>query len=200
MNEPHKPRRPSYREPAALEAIGETSDPVAQLHAAHESAAALLRTGRATADPAVTARLIALADEVGLDTLAQVWSTRPARSLPGVLWRLYLLREWVVTAPELAAREYAAGIRFTEPNHVVAGVDPPGPAEVRRVSDEILRGVFDGDFAVALERAAAFCQVVASGRADVTEGSKAVITAARLQEMALDLAAGARLWRTGKLE
>ena len=200
MNEPHKPRRPSYREPAALEAIGETSDPVAQLHAAHESAAALLRTGRATADPAVTARLIALADEVGLDTLAQVWSTRPARSLPGVLWRLYLLREWVVTAPELAAREYAAGIRFTEPNHVVAGVDPPGPAEVRRVCDEILRGVFDGDFAVALERAAAFCQVVASGRADVTEGSKAVITAARLQEMALDLAAGARLWRTGKLE
>jgi hypothetical protein len=200
VNEPHKPRRPSYREPAALEAIGETSDPVAQLHAAHESAAALLRTGRATADPAVTARLIALADEVGLDTLAQVWSTRPARSLPGVLWRLYLLREWVVTAPELAAREYAAGIRFTEPNHAVAGVDPPGPAEVRRVSDEILRGVFDGDFAVALERAAAFCQVVASGRADVTEGSKAVITAARLQEMALDLAAGARLWRIGKLE
>lgn len=200
MNEPHKPRRPSYREPAALEAIGETSDPVAQLHAAHESAAALLRTGRAAADPAVTARLIALADEVGLDTLAQVWSMRPARSLPGVLWRLYLLREWVVTAPELAAREYAAGVRFTEPNHVVAGVDPPGPAEVRRVTDEILRGVFDGDFAVALERAAAFCQVVASGRADITEGSKAVLTAARLQEMALDLTAGARLWRTGKLE
>ncbi len=180
--------------------IGETSDPVAKLHAAHESAAALLRTGRAAGDPEVTARLIALTDEVGLDTLAQVWSVRPARSLPGVLWRLYLLREWVVTAPELAAREYAAGIRFTEPNHVVAGVDPPGPAEVRRVSDEILRGVFDGDFAVALERAAAFCQVVASGRADVTEGSKAVLTAARLQEMALDLAAGARLWRTGKLE
>jgi len=183
-----------------LEAIGETSDPVAQLHAAHESAAALLHTGRAASDPAVTARLIALADQVGLDTIAEVWSVRPARSLPGALWRLYLLREWVVVDPELAAREYSAGVRFTEPNHAVAGVDPPGPGEVRRVADEILTGVFDGHFAVALERAAAFCQVVASGRADITIGSQAVLTAARLQDMALDLGAAAKLWRAGKLE
>jgi hypothetical protein len=183
-----------------LEALGEPSDPVAALHAAHESAAALLHTGRAATDPAVTARLVALADEVGLDTLAEVWSARPAHSLPGALWRLYLLREWVATDPALAAREYAAGIRFTEPNHAVAGVDPPGPNEVRRVADEILAGVFDGDFAVALERAAAFCQVVASGRADVTEGKQAVLTAARLQEMATDLAVCARLWRADKLE
>lgn len=200
MSESRKPRRPSFLEPAALEALGEAADPVAALHAAHESAAALLRTGRAAQDPAVTARLIALTDEVGLDTLAEVWSLRPARSLPGALWRLYLLREWVATDPDLAAREYAAGVRFTEPNHAVAGVDPPGPAEVRKVADEILRGAFDGDFAIALERAAAFCQVVASGRADVTDGRKAVLTASRLQEMALDLSASARIWRSGKLE
>lgn len=200
MSEPHKPRRPSFLDPAALEALGERSDPVAALHAAHESAAALLHIGRASDDPAVTARLVALTEDVGLDTLAQVWSTRPARSLPGVLFRLYLLREWVVTDPDAAAREYAAGIRFTEPNHAVAGVDPPGPVEVRIVVDQIMAGVFDGDFADALERAAAFCHVVSSGRADVSAGSKAVLTAARLQEMAGDLAASARLWRDGKLE
>lgn len=199
MSEPRKPRRPSFLEPAALEALGETSDPVAALHAAHESAAALLHIGRSASDPEVTQRLVALAGEVGIDTLAQVWSVRPATSLPGALWRLYLLREWVVTQPWLAAREYAAGIRFTEPNHAVAGVDPPGPAEVSKVADEILRGAFDGDFAVALERAAAFCRVVSSGRADVTVGGKAVLTAGRLQEMATDLAACANLWRRGKL-
>jgi hypothetical protein len=105
----------------------------------------------------------------------------------------------VSTAPELAAREYAAGVRFTEPNHVVAGAEPPGPDEVRRVADEILAGVFDGDFAVALERAAAFCQVVASGRADVTEGRQAVLSAARLQQMAGELSVAAGLWRTDKL-
>lgn len=200
MSEPYKPRRPSFRDPAALEALGGLTDPVAALHAAHESAAALLHTGRASDDPAVTARLVALTEEVGLDTLAEVWATRPARSLPGVLFRLYLLREWVVNDPETAAREYAAGVRFTEPNHAIAGVDPPGPLEVRVVTDQIMAGIFDGDFAVALERAAAFCHVVSSGRADVAAGGKAILTAARLQEMAVDLAASARLWRAGKLE
>ncbi|MFT4109842.1 hypothetical protein [Propionicimonas sp.] len=199
MDEQRRPRRPSFQDPAALEALGQPSDPIAELHAAHETAAVLLRTGRAADDPAVTARLVALSDEIGLDTLADLWASRPARTLPGVLWRLYLLREWVSTDPHGAAREYAAGIRFTEPNHAVAGVEPPGPDEVRRVADEILRGAFSGDFAVALERAAAFCHVVASGRADVTVGTRAVYQALRLQDMAGDLTASAALWRAGKL-
>ncbi|WP_028709746.1 hypothetical protein [Propionicicella superfundia] len=200
MSDTGRPRRPSYREPAALEALGEGSDPIEQMHAAHETAAVLVRAGRAADDPEVLARLIALTDEIGLSTLAELWSTRPARSLPGALWRLYLLREWVQRDPETAAREYAAGIRFTEPNHVVAGVDPPGPDEVRRVADDILRGVFAGDLAIALERAAAFCLVVTSGRADVSEGTRSARRAARLQTLAADLAACARLWRAGSLE
>jgi hypothetical protein len=199
MSEPHKPRRPAFRDPAALEALGQPSDPIAELHAAHETAAVLLHTGRAADDPAVTARLVALADDIGLATLADLWASRPARTLPGALWRLYLLHEWVGIDPDGVAREYAAGIRFTEPNHAVAGAEPPGPDEVRRVADEILRGVFSGDFAVALERAAAFCHVVASGRADVTEGARAVLQAGRLQVMAADLTASARLWRVGEL-
>lgn len=176
------------------------SDPIAELHAAHETAAVLLHTGRAAHDPALTERLVALGDEIGLATLADLWASRPARTLPGALWRLYLLREWVGVDPNGAAREYAAGVRFTEPNHAVAGVDPPGPDEVRRVADEILRGVFAGDFAVALERAAAFCHVVSSGRADISAGARAVINAGRLQTMAEDLAASARLWRDDELE
>lgn len=200
MSEPRKPRRASFRDPAALEVLGERHDPIADLHAAHETAAVLLHTGRAADDPEVTARLVAIVDEIGLPTLADLWASRPARTLPGTLWRLYVVREWVRTDPNGAAREYAAGIRFTEPNHAVAGVDPPGPDEVRRVADEILGGVFTGDFAIALERAAAFCHVVAAGRADVTPGSRAVVNAGRLQDMAADLTASARLWRADSLE
>ena len=70
---------------------------------------------------------------------------------------------------------------------------------MRAVADAILRGVFAGDLALALERAAAFCHVVSSGRADISPGSRAVVTAARLQDMARDLAAAARLWRSGDL-
>lgn len=199
MSEYHKPRRPSFRDPAALEALGERSDPIAALHAAHETAAVLLHTGRAAGDPAVTERLIALVDDIGLPTLADLWASRPARSLPGALFRLYVLREWMRTSPVDAAREYAYGVPYTEPNHVVAGVEPTGPTEVARVADEILRGVFTGDFAVALERAAAFCRVVVAGRAFAGEGTRSVMDAARLRDVADDLTASARLWRAGKL-
>jgi len=200
VTEPRRPRRPSYLEPAALEAIGDRSDPIAALHAAHETAAVLVRRGRAAADPETIERLITLVDEIGLPTLADLWAQRPARTLPGALWRLYLLREWMTAHPEAVAREYAAGVRFTEPNHAVAGIDPPGPDEVRRAADQILRGAFTGDFAVALERAAAFCAVTSSGRADVTSGADAVGRAARLRDLADDLTACAGLWRAGRLE
>ena len=100
---------------------------------------------------------------------------RPARSLPGALWRLYALREWVRRSPEQASREYAAGIRFTDVAHAVAGIaEPPRPEELQRVADQILAGVFEGDLAVALERAAAFCSVVAAGRAELAHDRDAV--------------------------
>jgi len=149
----------------------------------------------------VTRKLVALVDDIGLSTLAELWSQRPARSLPGALWRLYVLREWVQRAPADASREYAAGIRFTGPNHVVAGAaEPPGPQEMGRVIDEVLRGVFEGDLAVALERASAFCRVVSAGRADISSGDEAAEQAASVLAMAEDLTVCARLWRADALE
>lgn len=199
MTRERKPRRPSCHDPAALEALGERHDPIAKLHAAHETAAALVRVGRAAQDPDVTRRLVSLVDEVGLATLADLWAERPAASLPGALYRLYVLREWVRLDAAGVAREYEAGVRFTEPNHAVAGADPAGPQEVVRVADEILQGVFAGDFAVALERAAAFAHVVAAGRADITPGIDNVLRTGRLQDLAAALGAAASLWRAGEL-
>ena len=195
------PRRPAFFSPSALEAHGGAYDPTEEIHVAHETALALVHAGRAAADPAVTSKLVALVDEIGLSTLAELWSQRPARSLPGALWRLYVLREWVRRVPEEASREYAAGIRFTGPNHVVAGAaDPPGPDEMSRVIDEVLRGVFEGDLAVALERAAAFCRVVSAGRADISTGDHSAEQAANVLEMAEDLTVSARLWRADALD
>ena len=199
---PHsqRPRRPSFREPGALEALGERSDPIGELHIAHETAAVLLHAGRAADDPAVTERLIAIVDEIGLPTLADLWASRPAGTLPGTLWRLYLLREWMQVDPASAAREYTAGVPITEPNHAVAGVDPPGPDEIATVADEILRGAFTGDFGVALDRASAFCRVVVAGRAHFAEGTREIMDAAKLRDLADDFTASARLWRAGKLD
>ena len=196
----HAPRRPAFFSEAALEAHGPAYDPTEQIHVAHETALALVHAGRAASDPAVTQKLVALVDDIGLSTLAELWSQRPARSLPGALWRLYVLREWVQRAPEEASREYAAGIRFTGPNHAVAGAaEPPGPQEMGRVIDEVLRGVFEGDLAVALERASAFCRVVSAGRADISSGDESAEQAANVLVMAEDLTVCARLWRADAL-
>lgn len=204
------PRRPAFLSPAALEAHGGTlPGPAEVTEAAHETAAVIVGTGRAARDPDLTRRLVDLVDELGLPAVAELWAGRPARSLPGALWRLYALREWVRRSPDVASREYTAGMRFTDVNHVVAGVaEPPGPEEVQGLTDAILTGVFEADLGVALERAAAFCRVVSSGRADLAHGCDAtdpglgsVLTrqAASMLTTAEDLQACARLWRAGDL-
>ncbi len=205
------PRRPRHFGPEALEAHGGTlPGPAEVTEAAHQTAAILVGAGRAAHDPAVTARLVTLVDDLGLSTVAELWSARPARSLPGALWRLYALREWVRRSPEQASAEYAAGIRFTDVAHAVAGIEePPGPEEVRRLTDHILAGVFSGDLAVALERAAAFCSVVSAGRADLAHDrddsdpdGAGLLTrrAAAMLTTGEDLRACATLWRAEELD
>ena len=201
MNEDRRqPRRPAMMSPAAMEAFGGTVDPMQEIEAAHQTAAVLVHAGRAANDPTVTARLVDLVEELGLPTVADLWAHRPARTLPGALWRLYVLREWVRRAPDEASLDYTAGVRFADVDHAVAGAaEPPGPTEVTALADAILAGVFEGDLAVALERAAAFCRVVAAGRADRSEGEEAATRAAHLLDTADDLTAAATLWRNGEL-
>ena len=183
-----------------MEAHGGTVDPQHEIEAAHETAAVLVRTGRARRDPQLTDKLVELVDDLGLSTVAELWSRRPARSLPGALWRLYLLREWVRRAPEGASRDYAAGLPFTAVDRIVAGAaEPIGPQQLRELTDEILRGVFAGDLAVALHRAASFCRVVSAGRAERSDGVRPARQAASLLTTAEDLERCAALWRAGEL-
>ncbi|WP_068396800.1 hypothetical protein [Kribbia dieselivorans] len=207
-SEPRPPRRPLHFGPDALEAHGDAlPGPAEAAEAAHAAAQVLVDTGRAQADPELTARLVALVDELGLDTVAHLWSQRPGRSLPGALWRLYALREWVQRSPRTAAEEYAEGMRWTAVNHAIAGsAEPPGIDEIRELADSILRGVFDGDLAVALDRAAAFCRVISAGRASLgarddneSEAASHAQSAAAMLTTATDLSACAELWRRGHL-
>ncbi|WP_234354105.1 hypothetical protein [Janibacter massiliensis] len=209
---PRRPRRPLHFGPDAMEAHGGSiAGPAEAAEAAHAAAATLVGAGREGDDPQRAACLVRLVEDVGLDTLADLWAQRPARSLPGVLWRLYVLRAWVWRAPSVAAREYAEGMRTAEVQHVVAGMaEPPGPDEVRDLADQILSGLFTGDLAVALERAAAFCRVVAIGRTagavelgtadeNADEAHALTRSAASMMTMADDLTASAGLHRSGAL-
>lgn len=209
-------RRPALLDPGSMDGFGaERLDPAVISQIAHETAAILLHTGRASEDSAVTERLVRLVDELGLDTIADLWAQRPPQSLPGALWRLYLLREWVRRDPVGAGHDYAEGIGHAGVAAVIAGAgSPPGPTQMKELADVILRGVYAGDVALALERAAAFCRVVAAGRAAqeprLSAGgvqptlaelsSRHARSAAAVLGMADDLSGAARAWRRGDLD
>ncbi|MDO5740269.1 MAG: hypothetical protein Q4P07_08980 [Ornithinimicrobium sp.] len=196
--------RPTLRPAERLEAVAGAIDPLVAVEAAHRTAELVVGRGRdRREDPELTARLVHLVEELGLETVAEMWADRPARTLPGALWRLYLLREWVIRQPEEVSRLFLAGSAHAEVYLAIAGVaEPPAPETLGVLAQEILTGVFTGDLAIALERASAFCQVMAVGLAEPGVDDIPAAQAergARMRDTADDLTACARLWRKGDL-
>ncbi|MBN2176510.1 MAG: hypothetical protein JW722_02505 [Demequinaceae bacterium] len=185
-------------------------DPADRALIAHETAAAIVNQARESRRPDLVERLIALVDEEGLETVAMLWSKAEAQTLPGTLWRLYMIREWVKCDAVGVARTYHFGVAAAHVRHETVGVaDPPAPDEVRALADAILSGVFTGDLAHALDRAGAFCRVVALGTEFEEEGDDA-LSQARVHQAALrasqlahtgeELERSARMWREGRLD
>lgn len=198
MREFHKP---VHRPGDFLEELRGSGDPAELGGLAHDTAAALLHRVRSAPDPAIVDKLIAYADEHGIDDVAELWSQAPAESLAGAMWRLYLVRHTVAANPESAGRIFARGVEVDRVHQAIAGAPQvPTPPEVVELANEILRGAFRGDFAVALERAAAFCRVMSAGITEL-EGSDDTFSgrAAGYAGMADEFTAQAKLWRAGHL-
>lgn len=199
----HKP----VRRPAELfDRLFSAEDPAEVSRVAHSTAQALLSRVREDPSVDVVDRLVQFTDDHGIDDIAELWSRSPARSLPGALWRLYLLQLMIHDDAQTAALLYERGrVEMATVDPIVAGAPAPaGPEELVRLIDTILRGLFEGDFAVALERAAAFCRVQAAGSTHLaddyehteSERASALTTRAlRLSTYAEDLTAAAALWR-----
>lgn len=203
----HRPVRVS---PETLDNLLGPHDPAEQTRMAHATASALLARVRADDSGVSAERLVAYATEHGIDEIAELWAKSPAVSLPGTLWRLYLVQASIHADPPLAALLHERGrIELPSVDALVAGAPvPAGPDELVALIDTILHGAFSGDFAIALERAAAFCRVQASGSThiaddyDPTEPDRAsdlTTRAARLSAFAQDLTASAAAWRDGSL-
>ncbi|MFS0732222.1 DNA-directed RNA polymerase subunit beta [Microbacterium sp. 1P10UB] len=203
----HKP----VRRPAEMfDRIFAADDPAEVSRVAHSTAQALLARVRADGSGEVVDRLVSFTDAHGIDDIAELWSRSPARTLPGALWRLYLLQLMIHDDPRTAALLYERGrVQLDSADPVVAGAPTPaGPDELVELIDTILRGLFQGDFAVALDRAAAFARVQAAGATyladdyDATEAERAstlTTRALRLSTYAADLTTCATLWRRDAL-
>lgn len=178
-----------------------------------------------TDDPAIVERVLTLVDREGVDVIAELWSKADPDSLPGVLWRLYLLRSWMRKQRDTIARLWRMGEPIATSASAIAGVDSaPTEDDIARTADSILTGAFRGDFAVALTRASVFVGIVALGlrvearnltqRANLnpidftakqskrwrTQAAQLLHTAANLNITSKDFKHGAALWCQGKLE
>ena len=203
----HKPvRRPAE----VFDRFYVGDDPAETLRVAHSTAQALLSRARRDASGEVVERLLSFTDAHGIDDIAELWARSPAVSLPGALWRMYLLQRMIHDDPQTAALLYERGRTVLDSaDPVIAGAPvPAGPDELVALIDTILRGAFTGDFAIALDRGAAFCRVAASGAVHVADdyeptepqrASTLTTRALRLSTYATDLAACAALWRRDAL-
>ena len=111
----------------------------------------------------------------GVDAVAELWADSPATTLPGVLWRLFLVREWIRRDPALVARRYATVVDLTGRDDKVlarfeaalAEADPaPSPLDVRALLDRVLTGRADGGLPAlvpVLATVAAFLRALAAG-------------------------------------
>lgn len=207
-NEFHKPTQFSG---SKFDEFEGGADPAQISAVAHETAAALLARVRGVSDASIVERMIAYTDEHGIDAVAELWARASPRSLPGALWRIYLMRAFVRQDAEYASFLYQRGTEVVPTiDHVVAGAPTPtGPAEIMALADQILRGAFQGDFAIALDRAAAFCRLTAGGATSLADdedvanperATELTTRALRLSETAAELSSCAQLWRRDQLD
>ncbi|MFT4185804.1 MAG: hypothetical protein QM613_01030 [Micrococcaceae bacterium] len=207
MNE--KYHKPVKFDPSIFDSIDSGVDSTELVDAAERAAHALINHGRNTDDDEIVKNLVQLADTHGLSILSEVWEKSPSRTLPGSLWRIYAIRATINEDAEGVSNYFKSGRTVAEVSDAIAGAaEPADSKEIVKMADQILTGAFKGDFAVALERFAAFCRVVAVGQtasADNSEllkgqNAKALQKASvRLLNTAEDLEVSATLWRNGTL-
>ena len=143
----HAPRARLSLDPAVADGLAGGMDPQALSEMSHLSAAALLDRVRHSEDPAVVERVLTLVETVGVDEIAELWSDAEPDSLPGVLWRLYMLRTWMRSNRDSIAHLWRLGEPVATTASAIAGVDQaPSEDDIVRLADSILSGAFCGRF------------------------------------------------------
>ncbi len=146
-------RRPAMLEPEDAENIVGDADPALRSDIAHTTAQLLLGTfdghfdkpmtlGDAISTPEVLVpRLRQIAGSGNVDLVAELWSGQPAFTLPGALWRLYLLREWARRDRETTQQRYNEGLAAPQRAHGVK--NPPPFDQAFGAINQVLAGAPD---------------------------------------------------------
>ncbi|XCB29378.1 hypothetical protein RQN30_09110 [Arcanobacterium hippocoleae] len=182
-----QPRRPAQLKPEQMELIQGEADTAFSSELAHTCAQVIIPLPTAHAlDTETIARVKALIQTEGVDLLAEAWVTSPEDSLPGILWRGYLLREWIRRFPDEAIGRYTASRKYfavQEPEKLDLVREPQ---DLQAVWDEVFAGDYRGDFAQVLRDSARFCDFLGSVIPGwVADETHPLATAVTLRETAL---------------
>ena len=133
-----RPARPGQLDQMMADNIAGGADPAEINEMCHASAAALLDRVHHTQDAELVERVLTLVDREGVDVIAELWSHADPDSLPGILWRLYLLRTWMRKNRESIARLWRVGEPVATTASAIAGVDQaPTEDDIARTADSI---------------------------------------------------------------
>lgn len=150
----NKPRRPAQIEVEQLENIEGEADTAVNSELAHTTAQVVVPLGfrQAEEDPEVVERVLGVIRDEGIDVLAESWVRSPEESLPGILWRGFLLREWIRRFPEEAHARFEASKAVTEDAERIDAT--PSPADVLAEWNKVFEGDYKGEFADVLRDSA----------------------------------------------
>ena len=170
--------RPARLDPEAAEQIEGSTDTAVASELAHRAAQALIGGFPGTDsddDPITRSGVVSAVATNGVDDIAELWADSPATTLPGTLWRLFLVREWIRRDPELVTRRYATVVDLTGADtaataRLEAALGEaravPAPADLRERLDAVLAGGVEDsvtEIAPLLTATADFLRALAAG-------------------------------------
>jgi hypothetical protein len=221
----HRPARPAQLDTMTADKLEGGLDPQKVSEMSHTTAQSLLHRVHESQDAQVVAKVLTLVETEGIDLIAELWSKSAPETLPGIMWRLYTLRMWMQKNRNAISKLWSLGEPAEGAASAITGVEEfPSAQDITDTADSILTGAFTGDFAVALDRASAFVDVIAAGmeieaerkrkRYLTTGGAQASADAkkaahdtmelmqssASLARTAKEFHVGAELWRKGQLD
>ena len=157
------PRRPAMLDAEQAENIPGAEDAASSSEVAHLVAQTLLGIEKESDEN--VQRLRQLLESGGIDTVSELWSTSPASTLPGTLWRLYLVYQWYLRNPQLVNERFQQGLAALDIGDIFS----------RKHSDKSVANLMDklaalwqaqtsiAELAPLLDRVSDFLQVLASG-------------------------------------
>ncbi|AOZ73329.1 hypothetical protein BK816_08615 [Boudabousia tangfeifanii] len=164
MTENRRPRRPAMLDPEVAEQIPGDEDPAITTTTAQTAARALLGWSDQEFGQEQVADLVDVIKTQGVDFAAALWSRSGYLTLPGQLWRLYLLNEWYSRDRKVLTERYEAGVKIAQ----AKGLDVPSNFLTRHFATlaELFAGEGCENLPGLLKNSAILLRIFAAGNAD----------------------------------